>query len=169
MTGGRPLLALAMLLCLSGCGGPLGPFAGGELTGTDAEPPIQWQSVPETIQLEVRPAQPYSVNLWSVGIGPYLYVATGDEDSGWAGHLHADRNVRVRVDGKVYAMQAVAVPQGEERQQVADAYLRKYSDPAAEESDFAPIRNRREDAMREALDNVSGTIYRLAAREAQTP
>ena len=83
-----------MLLCLAGCGGPLGPFAGGELTGADAKPPAQWQSVPETIQLEVRPAQPYSVNLWSVSLGPYLYVATGDEESGWAGHLRVDRNVR---------------------------------------------------------------------------
>ena len=88
---GWPALAVAAL-CLAACGGPLGPFAGGELSGTSAEPPASWRSVPETIQLEVRPQAPYSVNVWSIGIGPHLYVATGKEGSSWLSYLQADAN-----------------------------------------------------------------------------
>ena len=157
-------VAGAFALALTACGGPVGPFAGGELDGVEAPPPAQWRAVPETVALEVRPSAPYSVNVWSVGIGTRLYVAHGPEGSAWGEHLRADNRVRVRVAGAVYALEAVVVVAAQEREQVVDAYLRKYG---ADEGDsgFAPIRARRQQAMREALDNVGGTIYRLQPRQ----
>ena len=125
----RTLAVVGALSLASACGGPAGPFAGGELAGDVSEPPPQWGSVPEAIQLEVRPRQPHSVNLWSVALGRNLYIATGREDSAWRDHLDVDNNVRV--DGKVYELQVVAVDDHEERQRVVDAYMRKYADEEA--------------------------------------
>ena len=141
----------------------MGPFAGGELAGDASDPPAQWGAVPDAIQLEVRPRQPYSVNLWSVALGRNLYIATGREDSAWRDHLQADNNVRVRVTGKVYELRAVAVDEHEERQAVVDAYMRKYANEEAE--GFAPVRKRRQSAMRRALDEHSGVIFRLTPRD----
>ena len=154
---------VAAAFALTACGGPVGPFAGGELDGVAAPPPAQWRKVPETIALEVRPAEPYSVNVWSVGIGARLYVAHGPDGSTWGSHLRADSRVRVRVAGTVYALEAVVVEAAQEREQVVDAYLRKYGGEE-DDSGFAPIRARRQQAMREALDDVGGTIYRLQPR-----
>ena len=86
--------------------------------------------ITDAIQLEARPRQPYSVNLWSVALGRNLYIATGREDSAWRDHLDVDNNVRV--DGQVYELQAVAVDDHEERQRVVDAYMRKYADEEAQ-------------------------------------
>ena len=158
----RTLAVVGALSLASACGGPAGPFAGGELAGDVSEPPAQWGSVPDAIQLEVRPRQPYSVNLWSVALGRNLYIATGREDSAWRDHLDVDNNVRVRVDGKVYELQAVAVDDHEERQRVVAAYMRKYADEEAE--GFGPVRKRRQSAMHSALDEHSGVIFRLTPR-----
>ena len=155
----------ATALALAACGGPLGPLAGGELTGETAEPPAQWGTVPETIQLELRPEAPYSVNLWSVSTGPHLYVATDPDGSTWASLVQADDRVRVRVAGTVYLLRAVVVQDADERERVVDAYLRKYGESDGEDdSGFAPIRERRQEAMEHALDNTAGTIYRLQPR-----
>lgn len=168
--GGAPRVwawcrVVAVSLALTACGGPVGPLAGGELSGAEAAPPAQWPSVPETVQLEVRPAAPYSVNVWSVGIGANLYVAHGPDGSTWGSHLRVDNRVRVRIAGTVYALAAAIVEDAVEREQVVDAYLAKYGSADGEdESGFAPIRGRRQQAMREALDEEGGTIYRLQPR-----
>ena len=121
----------------------MGPIAGGELAGVEAEPPKEWGTVPETLQLEVRPADPYSVNVWSVAVGANLYVAHGPEGSTWGTRLLADPRARVRIGDTVYAL----------------AYVAKYGDEI--EEGFRPVRDRPEQAMEQALDNVGGTIYRL--------
>ena len=153
----------AVVFVLAACGGPLGPLAGGELSGQTAEPPAQWNAVPETIQLEVRPDDPYSVNLWSVSIGPHLYVATDPDGSTWNTLVQADAHVRARIAGTVYPLRAVVVQDADERERVTVAYLRKYGDEPGD-SEFAPVRERGQEAMQHALDNTTGTIYRLQAR-----
>lgn len=156
-------LAVATGLVLAACGGPLGPIAGGELAGVEAEPPAEWLSVPDTIQLEVRPAEPYSVNVWAVGVGANLYVAHGPDGPTWGARLQADPRARVRIGDTVYALEAVVVEEAAELGRVVDAYVAKYG--ADVEEGFTPIRDRREQAMEQALDNVGGTIYRLQPRQ----
>lgn len=157
----RPQCAFAAAgLVVAACGGPLGPFAGGELSGATAEPPLAWGALPQTVQLEVRPAEPYSVNVWAVGIGRHLYVATGPEGSEWSTLLQRDDRVRARIAGAVYVLRATVVRDADERARVVAAYLRKYGS-ADGEAASGFVRRRRQQAMAEALDNVRGTIYRL--------
>lgn len=163
MSARRRLCVAALpALALAACGGPLGPIAGGELDGPIATAPAQWPALPDAIQLETRPTAPYSVNLWSVGIGPHLYVATGPEGSDWMAHVQADPHVRVRINGNVYALQAVAVNDPAERQRAVAAYDRKYDDTDDDSAGLFGIRERRRAAMHSAMD--SGRFYRLQPR-----
>ena len=62
----RTVLALATALLLAACG-PLGPFPSGELSGElETEPVSDWSflAAHETVQLETRPDDPYSLNIW---------------------------------------------------------------------------------------------------------
>ena len=56
----------------------------------------------KTIQLETRPADPYSVNIWVIALGEHLYVHAGANRSEWVEHMEADPNVRLRVGDSIY-------------------------------------------------------------------
>ena len=118
-------------LALAGCGEPLGPFAGGALSGREAPAPAVWEAVPDTVQLEVRPTDPYSVNIWAVGVGAALYVAGEPEGKNWIAYIRADGNVRARLGEAVYSLAATEVDGAHERAEVVAAYVAKYQeDPA---------------------------------------
>lgn len=115
------------LACLLGCG-PTLLIPGGELSGPVEALPEDWTFSDEvsTIQLETRPADPYSVNIWAVGIGNRLYVHAGANRSRWVENILADPRVRVRVAGKLYLLTAVRVEGPAEFATFADAYKKKY-------------------------------------------
>ncbi len=115
------------LACLLGCG-PTLLIPGGELSGPVEASPENWAFSDEvsTIQLETRPANPYSVNIWAVGIGDRLYVHAGANRSRWVENILADPRVRVRVAGKLYPLTAVRVEDPAEFATFADAYKKKY-------------------------------------------
>jgi hypothetical protein len=119
---------LALLLMLGGCSEPFIVFPGKALSGEEREPPADWSALADidTLQLETRPDDPYSINLWAVGIGPDLYVGTGAEGTRWSEYVQADPRVRFRVEDAVYALVAKPVFEAEERRRVADAYVDKY-------------------------------------------
>ena len=88
-----------MILVLAGCDGPFFYFAGGAFKGTEGR--LTADAVPAEsglIQLETRPAEPYSVNLYMVVIDGAVYIDPA-EDRTWYQNLKADPNVRVRFDG----------------------------------------------------------------------
>ena len=149
------------VLVLAACSEPFGPFSGGELTGRRAAPPARWSDVPDVVQLEVRPSDPYSVNVWSVGIGADLYVATREEGD-WVAHLQSDAGVRLRMDGAVYALRAAAVRDAAERRRVVEAYLRKY----AVDADDGFVQRARRRRFVERLDSLlaDGFFFRLDRR-----
>lgn len=157
----RVRVVWSAVLVLAACSEPFGPFSGGELTGRRAAPPARWSDVPDVVQLEVRPSDPYSVNVWSVGIGADLYVATREEGD-WVAHLQSDAGVRLRMDGAVYALRAAAVRDAAERRRVVEAYLRKY---AVDEDDGFIQRARRRRFV-ERLDSLlaDGFFFRLDRR-----
>jgi len=72
------VLLIGMLALVASCGDPIMILPGGALTGTTTTAPADWSSVAgvKTIQVEFRPKDPYSHNIWGVGIGPDLYIAT---------------------------------------------------------------------------------------------
>lgn len=119
--------AMPLILWLVGCG-PLLMVPGGELEGELVSPPTDWSFSDETstIQLETRPDDPYSVNVWAVGLGPALYVHAGAHRSTWVEHMEAHPNVRVRVDEKVYELQGTRIEDPGEFTRVADAWEGKY-------------------------------------------
>ena len=122
-------------LALAGCE-PIGPFAGGALSGPEAPAPAAWDAVPDTVQLEVRPADPYSVNIWAAGVGPALYVAGDPEGKNWISYIREDANVRVRLDETVYSLAATEVDDAEERAAVVAAYVAKYEEDPADGLSF---------------------------------
>lgn len=138
---GRALGVLAAVASLSGClaclgCGPLGPLPGGRLRGeVRSAPPPDWSftSEVETVQVETRPADPYSVNTWCGDYRGALYVPTslifGADDPAerdWVKHVLSDPRVRLRIGGIVYELRAVRVEDAEEREAVRARMLAKY-------------------------------------------
>ncbi|MFZ8977055.1 MAG: hypothetical protein ACO2Y9_08125 [Pseudohongiellaceae bacterium] len=118
------LTQLALLLTLVGCTDPLISVPGGKLNGEPTAAPASWSSVPDVIQLETRPDDPYSVNIWALVESGNLYLAT--ENARWLAHIKADDRVRVRIDGMLYALRAEQVTEVEEMNRLAAAYKEKY-------------------------------------------
>jgi hypothetical protein len=120
----------AVMLVLSaflGCG-PTLLFPGGELSGASSPLPSDWAwtDAVSTIQLETRPADPYSVNIWAVGIRDKLYVHAGANHSTWIENMESDSSVRVQIDEKIYELSATRVEDQAEFDAFSDAYEIKY-------------------------------------------
>jgi hypothetical protein len=122
------LLLISFTTALTGCAEPFIVMAGGELTGEVSDPPVDWTelSEEEIIQLETQPDDPYSVNIWMVAVGPDLYVATGDDPTNWTAHIEANPDVRVRIRGVIYELEASLVDDVEEKTRIGMEYVRKY-------------------------------------------
>ena len=139
------------------CGGPFIRFAGGELSGTQAPPPAHWSDVPDVVQLEVRPAEPYSVNVWCVVVGKDLYIAASSEDREWVDAIRGDSEVRLRMGDTLYPLRAVELDDvSVSRTQLRDAYLAKYGS-----SDGLLNRLRRNQASKAVAE---GVVFRLERR-----
>ncbi len=118
------------LLVLSiGCGGPLAMIPGGKLSGTLQPVPTDWAFSDEfeDVQLETRPSDPYSVNIWGVADGARFYIASGRGlESTWAKHIEADSNVRLRVGENVYELRAVRTDDPQDRVRFLAGAKKKY-------------------------------------------
>ena len=122
--------------------GPVGVLPGGRLSGEVAADPVRdWASLDQcrTIQLETRPADPYSVNIWGAGIGHEFYLASGrGGDARWVEHIASDPNVRLRVCDRIYELRAVRIDEDAETERFLEAVKRKYDwEPDAEEREEA--------------------------------
>src|SRR5262245_12276475 len=117
-----------LLVLLVGCGDPISMLPGGALKGDVAPAPDDWsqQANAETIQVEFRPDDPYSHNIWTVGLGHDLYIATGADGTRWTPFVEKDPRVRARLGSALYELNAIAVMDEAERTRVADAYQQKY-------------------------------------------
>ena len=124
----RVMLAAAAAILLSACSEPFTVFAGADLEGEVMDAPGDWKILEniDTVQLETRPDDPYSVNVWSTGIGPDVYVATGDNPPSWTQHIDADHDVRLRVQDQIFVLEARRVRDPDELQRVSAAYVAKY-------------------------------------------
>lgn len=122
----RLTITFTLAVLLASCGGePMVMIPGGKLAGEVSEPAATW-NVPEVIQVETRPSDPYSINIWGVGIGPDLYIATSGDGTTWSGYVNEDPSVRVRVGETLHALTAVTVTDPEERARVSAAFVTKY-------------------------------------------
>jgi hypothetical protein len=129
---------------------PVRRTASGRLSGKVVTAPVDdwaFASGEETLQLETRPDDPYSVNVWFVASGPRLWVAcVGGDTSGWGENMIADPRVRLRIDGKLYERKAVRVTEQSEIDEVVVLYKTKY------------------DYKRDAEDEGKAVLFRMDPR-----
>ena len=121
------LIAISALVLVAGCG-PILLIPGGELDGLTAPVPSDWSIADDvnTVQLETRPEDPYSVNIWAIGIGPRLYVHAGANRSSWVEHIETNSDVRIRIGDKLYDLRASRVEDQDVFTRFSDAYEEKY-------------------------------------------
>jgi hypothetical protein len=138
---------LLALLPVSVACGPVWMLPGGRLSGETAPAPSDWtfSEAVKTVQLETRPGDPYSVNVWGAGIGDRFYLASGKGgEARWARYIDEDPEVRLRVGDTLYELRAVRVEDEAERERFLAALERKY--------DWQPEGNEGEDAWLFRLD-----------------
>jgi hypothetical protein len=105
----RAAFALIATVTLSaGCGGPFLLIPGGALRGDVVSEPVHdWSFVDDRfLDLEVRPSDPYSVELNYFVKEGKLYIDPA-EGRKWLDYIRADPRVRGRFGGKVYPLTAV--------------------------------------------------------------
>lgn len=135
---------VGLALFLTAC--PIGPFAGGRLSGDVHSGGVaDWAFVEdvETCQLETNPDDPHSVNTWCLGWEGDLYVPTSmilgptdPSERDWVVNVQSDPAVRVRVEGVVYELEAERVMDDEVYGAVLAALEEKYdADPADREAE----------------------------------
>ena len=122
----RILIAVILATLLVSCGEPLSMFPGGQLSGQVQAVPPTWVDVPELIQVETRLSDPYSINIWGVGIGQHLYIATSASGATWSDFINTDSNIRARVGSSLHELNATSITDSAERTSVVAAYASKY-------------------------------------------
>ncbi len=137
-----PLALAAIALLALACGGPFVMIPGGELSGTVEPAPSDWSfsdSV-DDVQLETRPDDPYSVNVWGVADGDRFLIASGrGMESAWARHIVDDPRVRLRIEGRLFELEARRSDAPEDVDTFLEAARRKY--------DFEPDPDQRDEAV----------------------
>ena len=125
----RIAIAIAVVLIAVGSlalwyGGARGP-----LDGVVTPPPKDWEftNAVETIFVETRPADPYSVRLWVTAVGTVLYLYAGGNHAQWAQNLEADPRTRLLIEGALYDLIATKTSDADEFERFTSAYREKYS------------------------------------------
>jgi len=121
LSGNRPsatfrcILALVVVAALCGCNGPIAGIPGSSLVGTEGIA-SDWGAAAngaDTLELETRPDDPYSVRIGFVLRAGRLYIDPAEERR-WHAHLLASDSVRVRFTDTIYPARAVRVTDPEE-------------------------------------------------------
>jgi hypothetical protein len=113
----RLLVAIASLAQLACGGGPLLVLPGGMLEGEVVKEPVEdWSFASDRfVDLEVRPSDPYSVELDYVVRNGRLYIDPA-EGRRWLDYLREQPRVRVRFADRIYPVEAVLVEDPAERE-----------------------------------------------------
>ncbi|MBW2282279.1 MAG: nitroreductase family deazaflavin-dependent oxidoreductase [Deltaproteobacteria bacterium] len=124
--------AIALLLVMTAalataCSGPFVVFPGGALDGPVEPVPASFEPFAdvETIQLETRPHDPYSVNVVGAVVGERLYVSGGGGKTTWIENIEADPRVRARIEGVVYELGAHRVEDDAEIAEFGEVWTEK--------------------------------------------
>jgi len=122
------ILLVSLSSLLAGCDEPFIVMSGGALTGEVEDAPEDWTPLNEVavVQLETRPEDPYSVNVWMIASGRDIYVATGKGETHWTRNIAENPDVRLRVGDKVYELEAYLVKDESEKIAIGNQYVKKY-------------------------------------------
>ena len=111
----RTSLLAGVLFCASGCNGPMAWMPGGALSGPE-QTAQSWTTAAagaETLELETRPEDPYSVRIGFVLRDGDLYIDPAEERR-WYPYLVEDSAVRVRFADVIYRAEVVEVTDSSE-------------------------------------------------------
>ncbi|MEM8767830.1 MAG: hypothetical protein AAGE43_10325 [Pseudomonadota bacterium] len=141
---------LLLLLLVSGCGGPLGPLAGGALSGPESPLPedvaplaglLDWQ-----LETVAEDGSPYSVNVWTGVVDDGLYVPTSlilgvenPKDRAWVQNVERDPRIRLRSERKVYTAELERIDDEATVAAAKETILRKYEEESSAHSAAAWI------------------------------
>ena len=149
--GVSPVAALALAVAVTasiatavGCGGPLGPIRGGRLAGATVATPVADWSFAESyplMQIEVRPEDPYSVNVNFIVADGRLYVDIGrpEDWNRWRRLIRDDPRARVRFGDRVYPVLAEPVTATDEITAVTAAWEARRGKPPPADATFVRL------------------------------
>ena len=114
--------------------GPLGPIPGGALRGpVNPEKNPDWSHVEKVIELEIRPAKPWSLSIWAVVVDGELYSPSAfGARRRWTAVALQDPRVRVRTNGNIYERRLERVTEPGLKKQVGAAVAARYGFDATE-------------------------------------
>jgi len=120
-------LGLVVLLSapLAGCGGPVGPVPGFSLDGPPAMQPVNdflFARYLDTLDLEIRPESPYSVEVGFVEREGRIYVS-GRSWAYWVRRLVNHPDARIYLAAEVYDVTAVQVTDPTELEAVGESWV----------------------------------------------
>ncbi len=122
------LIVVAVLLALGGAYFAQMMLPRGALEGVQTEVPSEWSgvNVPDVVELETNPTDPYSVKIWVVPVGDRMYVHAGDNYNQWVQNIEKDPSVRLLVEDQLYTLHAGRVTSAEEFAGFAQVYELRY-------------------------------------------
>ncbi len=106
---GLLLLPVLGFIVLFGGVGPIGPVPGGVLWGETREPEGDWSFTDSIKEIQVQThvgVLPWSVTTWVLSSEGELFLAAGYCERIWTNRVKQDPDIKVRIAGKVYEMQA---------------------------------------------------------------
>jgi hypothetical protein len=108
--------------------GPLGPLPGGEFEGpVNPERNPDWSQVEKVIELEIRPAKPWSLSIWAAVVDGELYSPSAFGASRrWTAVALEDPRVRVRTNGQIYERTLERVTDPELTKRLRQAFAARY-------------------------------------------
>jgi len=137
--------------------GPLGPIPGPGLRGSVAQEPAgDWSFIDAVavVQIETRPDDPYSANIWATRVDEQVYVFAAGGETTWVGYIGEGPRVRLGVEGRVYERRAVRVEDLETKRRFLTQMRAKYGEARAFDPEF----------WQRAWDTGGLVLFRLEGR-----
>jgi hypothetical protein len=108
--------------------GPLGPLPGGAFEGpVSSERNPDWSQVEEVIELEIRPAKPWSLSIWAAVVDGELYSPSAfGARRRWTAVALEDPRVRVRTNGQIYERTLERITDRELTKRLRQAFAARY-------------------------------------------
>ena len=109
---GLALVVTALLVLYLNRSDPWGRVPGKKITGEEVTEPVDGWNFLETstlVTLEVRPSDPYSVDIRAFLYEEVLYLNSLSPENRWTQFLIEDPNLRLKVGNKIYKVRATRV------------------------------------------------------------
>jgi hypothetical protein len=140
------LLALILLAfaALFGGVGPIAIVPGGALWGETREAAADWSFTDRIKEIQVQThvaSLPWTVTTWVLSSEGELFLAAGNCDRIWTHRVMDDPEIRLRIDGIVYEMQARQVSDEATGARLAPVVLAKYFGIAVDSANWIAEEN----------------------------